>query len=131
MTNTFDFKHLRASLLSLGPAQPRHDAFLSPWARQSLPEAPSSLGFPYAGFSFYGMRVFTLPESLYRQPDAPLKSRPKRKPVRAQRKRLRGARSRIKARWPLRAVRRAGRRIKSTKGLPRNFAYLVNASAWP
>lgn len=130
MTDTLDYKSLRATLLSPGPAQPRYDAFLSPWARQSIPELPESPLRSFAGFSFYGYRVFTLPESLYRQSDAPLKSRPKRKGIRAQRKRLRAAGSQVKARWPLRAVRPAGRRIKSTTGLPRNFAYLVNPSVW-
>lgn len=72
-------------------------------------------------------KVVVLPQHLYRQPDKPLKSRGKRKSVRARRQLVRRGLVAKYGPFPRRRVVRNGRRIRSMNGLSPNMAYLVDS----
>lgn len=94
----------------------------------SIPSAPAAN--PILGdVVLHGMgfsKITVLPTHYYRQPDKPLKSRGKRKSVRARRQIIRRGIVAKYGPFPKRKVVRNGRRIRSIKGLSPNVAYMVD-----
>lgn len=130
--SAFTADMLREIMAALDTPHPPRTAFVSPQGmdalRKSVPAMPRGDIFGQPG-TWGGMRLITLPASLYRAPDPPLKSRGKRKPIRARRKQFKRGFVAKYGPWPKRRVVAKGRKIKSMKGLPRNFAYLVDDAA--
>lgn len=92
------------------------------------PDPMENLFGPSLG-SYFGIRLFKAPEYLYRQPDKPLRSRPRRKWVRAVRKSLRADRPKLRRLYRVSSSVWKTRKVPDRRGYSQNTFFLFNPGA--
>jgi hypothetical protein len=79
--------------------------------------------------SYLGIRFFKAPAQLFRQPDKPLRSRPRRKWVRANRKAMKAERAKLRRGYRVSSNLWKSRKVPDRRGYSQNTMFLLNPNA--
>ena len=93
------------------------------------PDPVENLFGPPVG-SYLGIRLFKAPEYLYRPPDKPLRSRPRRKWVRGVRKSLKGERPKLRRNYRVSSGLWKLRKIPDRRGYSQQTVFMINPDAF-
>ena len=80
--------------------------------------------------SYYGIRYFKAPDYLYRQPDKPLRSRPRRKWVRAVRRSLKAERAKMRRSYRVSSRIWKGRKVPERRGYSQQTVFMISSDAF-